>query len=68
MYRWFPPSSDSALTLFWLAKTAHPDLYEDIDLDKEIRDYYRRFYKVNLSDEEITKIYNPPREAASGSF
>jgi iron complex transport system substrate-binding protein len=68
MYRWFPPSSDSALTLFWLAKTAHPDLFGDIDLNREIRDYYRRFYNVDLSDGEIAKIYNPPREAALGSF
>jgi iron complex transport system substrate-binding protein len=68
MYRWFPPSSDSALCLFWLAKTAHPELFGDIDLDKEIRDYYKRFYKVDLTNAEIEKIYNPPREAASGSF
>jgi iron complex transport system substrate-binding protein len=68
MYRWFPPSSDSALTLLWLAKKAHPDLFADIDLDAEIKTYYKRFYNVTLTDEEVARIYNPPREAASGSF
>lgn len=68
MYRWFPPSSDSALTLLWLAQKAHPDLFADIDLDGEVKKYYKRFYNVTLSDEEVARIYNPPREAASGSF
>lgn len=68
MYRWFPPSSDSALTLLWLAKIAHPDLFKDIDLDKEIKDYYKKFYNVTLSDDDLNKIYNPTREAAKGSY
>jgi iron complex transport system substrate-binding protein len=68
MYRWFPPSSDSPLTLLWLAKTAHPELFADVDLSQRIKDYYKRFYSVSLTDAEVEKIFNPPREAASGSY
>lgn len=64
MYRWYPPSSDTPLSLLWMAKTLHPDLFADIDLDQMIRDYFQRFYNVELTAEDLHKIYNPPREAA----
>ena len=64
MYRWFPPSSDTPLSLLWMAKTLHPDLFADIDLDQMIKDYFQRFYNVELTAEDLHKIYNPPREAA----
>ncbi|MBQ8385410.1 MAG: ABC transporter substrate-binding protein [Spirochaetaceae bacterium] len=64
MYRWFPPSSDTPLSLMWMAKTLHPDLFADIDLDQMIKDYFQRFYNVELTAEDLHKIYNPPREAA----
>ena len=64
MYRWFPPSSDSPLMLLWLAKNHHPELFEDIDMTQELKDYYLRFYNVELTDENIEKIFNPSREAA----
>ena len=64
MYRWYPPSSDTPLSLLWMAKTLHPDLFADIDLDQMIKDYFQRFYNVELTAEDLHKIYNPPREAA----
>ena len=64
MYRWYPPSSDSPLMLLWLAKNHHPELFEDIDMTQELKDYYQRFYSVELTDENIEKIFNPSREAA----
>jgi iron complex transport system substrate-binding protein len=67
MYRWYPPSSDSPLSLLWLAKQNHPDLFADIDLPEEIKKYFIRFYNVELTDEDIVKIMNPPREAADGA-
>ncbi len=66
MYRWFPPSSDTPLTLMFLAKTNHPELFEDLDLREEIRSYYRRFYRMELTDEDIDGIFAPLREAAGG--
>jgi iron complex transport system substrate-binding protein len=67
MYRWYPPSSDSPLALLWLAKQIHPDLFADIDLPAEIKKYFIRFYNVELTDADIVKIMNPPREAADGA-
>jgi len=64
MYRWYPPSSDSPLTLLWLAQTLHPELFADIDLHQEIRDFYQRFYGLTLTDADLHLMLNPPREAA----
>lgn len=64
MYRWYPPSSDTPLMLLWLAKNNHSELFEDIDMEAEMKDYYQRFYDVELTEENIEKIFNPVREAA----
>lgn len=64
MYRWYPPASDTPLVLKWLAKTIQPELFADLDMDKEIRDYYKEHYGVELTDEDIQEIYNPAREAS----
>jgi len=67
MYRWIPPSSDAALTLLWMAQTTHPELFADIDLYQEIRDFYLRFYNIELTDADIYLMMNPPRETATGA-
>jgi iron complex transport system substrate-binding protein len=64
MYRWFPPSSDTPLALKWLAQKTHPDLFQDMDMEKEVLDYYERFYKVKLTDDDLYKIFHPAREAS----
>lgn len=64
MYYWFAPCSDSPLALQWLAKHLYPELFEDIDMDAEIQDYFQKFYGVTLTDEDLNTLYNPPAESA----
>ncbi len=66
MYRWFPPSSDSPLCLWFLAKTNHPELFKDIDLEQKVKEYYEKFYKIKLTDGEVNTIFHPAREGADG--
>lgn len=63
-YRWYPPAGDAPLSLVWVAKQIHPELFEDIDMDAMVKDYYKEFYGYELTDEDLAEIYNPPREAA----
>ena len=65
MYRWYPASSDAALSLEWVAKTIQPDVYADIDLDSDIKEYFKKHYDIELSDEDIQTIYNPSAAAAA---
>lgn len=64
MYRWFPPSSDSPLSLMWLAKTIQPELFKNLDLDSEIIDYYKKYYNVKLTSQDLQAIYNPAAGAS----
>jgi len=64
MYRWYPPASDTPLVLKWLAKTIQPELFADMDIDAEIKEFYQKHYDVTLTDEDIQEIYNPAREAS----
>ena len=64
MYYWFAPCSDSPLALQWLAKHLYPELFEDIDMDAEIKAYFQKFYGIALADEDLDTLYNPPAESA----
>ena len=63
-YRSYTPSSDTPVTLLWMAKTVYPDLFSDLDITQEVKDYYQEMYQVSLTDEQIEKMYNPSSEAA----
>jgi iron complex transport system substrate-binding protein len=66
MYRWYVCNADSPLTLLWMAKQNHPDLFADVDVDAEVKAYYKRFYKLTLTDDDLEKIYHPSSAAAAG--
>ncbi|WP_294372969.1 ABC transporter substrate-binding protein [uncultured Clostridium sp.] len=66
MYRWYVCCSDSPLVLLWMAKQNQPQLFADIDMDKEMKEFYKKFYNIDLSDSDLEKIYNSSREAAGG--
>ena len=58
-YRSYTPSADTPVTFLWMAKTVYPELFEDIDITTEVRDYYQELYGVTLTDEQIDRMYNP---------
>ncbi|MCR5496041.1 MAG: ABC transporter substrate-binding protein [Treponema sp.] len=64
MYRWFPPSSDTPLCLQWMSKILQPELFTDIDIDKEVTSYFKTFYGASLTNDDLKAIFNPVREAA----
>jgi iron complex transport system substrate-binding protein len=57
MWSWYTPNSDAPLVFQWLAKTAYPDLFEDLDVYQETFDYYKKFYNYELSDEQLDYIF-----------
>ena len=66
MYRWYVTCSDSPMMLLWMAKQNHPALFEDIDFNQTMKDFYKQFYNLELTDADIEQIVNPVREAAGG--
>jgi len=65
MYRSYTPGADTPITLLFLAKCAYPDLFEDIDISKEAKDYYLDLFGIILTDEQAGSIFNP--SALSGN-
>ncbi|AEF84983.1 iron(III) dicitrate transport ATP-binding protein FecE [Treponema primitia ZAS-2] len=51
-------SSEGLLLMEFIAKTLHPDLFPDLDIRQEIKEYFKRFYGYTLSDDEADRIYH----------
>ena len=49
-------SSEGVLLLEYLAKLFHPDKFADLDMKKEIKEYYSKFYHYSLTDDEAERI------------
>lgn len=44
------------LELTWMAKNLHPELFPDVNMEKEIKNFYARFYDYELSEEQVQAI------------
>ena len=45
------------LAVLWTAKTLYPDLFADIDLAAETKNFYHQFFDCDLSDADVQKIF-----------
>lgn len=51
-----PPATNRIVGLKWLSATLYPDKV-DFELDKEVKEFFKLFYHVELSDKQLTKLY-----------
>lgn len=58
VFAWDRYSGEEALQVLWAAKKLNPELFEDIDMEQETKDFYKTFYGYELSDDEVKKILN----------
>lgn len=65
-YRSYTPSADTPVTLLWMAQKVYPELFKEIDIEKEVKLYYKNLYGIDLTDAQIKRMYNPARKAAEG--
>jgi iron complex transport system substrate-binding protein len=49
-------SLEVPLNMMWLAQVLYPELFDDIDLYKEIKYFYRTFFDYELDDETVDLI------------
>lgn len=49
-------SIETPLAMLWLGKTIYPELFEDIDMQKELKSFYGRFFDAELTDEMVEQI------------
>lgn len=58
-YRSYTPSSDTPLTLLWLAQKVYPELFKNVDIEKETEAYYKNMFGVSLTNAQIKRMYAP---------
>jgi len=68
IYRSYTPGADTPVTLLWYAKTVYPELFTDIDLTEEAKEYYNTVFGIELTNSQIETMFAPPSEAAGGVF
>lgn len=57
--RWAHPGSlESPIAALYIAKLLYPSQFEDIDMMQETKDYYARFFGIELSDEDVESIHS----------
>lgn len=55
--RWGHPGSlETPLAILWTAKTFYPGKFTDLDMQKETETFYKKFFRVDLSGEEVGQI------------
>lgn len=64
-YRTYTPSVDSPMTLEWLAQAVYPELFKDMDVKADVKDYYQNLFGVTLTDEQVDQMYTPNTAASS---
>lgn len=54
--------SENILLLEYIASKLHPELFKDLDMKKEVKEYYKEFFNYELSDDDAERILNhlPP--------
>lgn len=52
-----PPSAVRIIGVQWLANLLYPD-YVKLDINTEIKNFYKTFYKYNLTDDEVKELLN----------
>ena len=50
---WDYPTPSSMLGILWLENNLHPDLYSKEDYIKDAKDFYKEFYDIEVSEEEL---------------
>lgn len=55
-YAWVTPCADSPLFPLWLVSKAYPELVSGSEVRAEIKEYYQRNYKVDLTEQDLDSI------------
>lgn len=63
-YRTYTPSSDTPMTLLWMAQAVYPELFADVDVRAEVKDYYSQLFGITLTDDQIDRMYTPNASAS----
>ena len=65
IYRSYTCGADTPVTLLWLAKTVYPELFADVDITAETKQYYEKAFGITLTDAQAQSIFAPTSDASA---
>lgn len=57
IYRWDAPGVETPLMMRWLAHMMQPEIFKEVNIRKETRDFYKKFMGFEVTDAELAKIF-----------
>lgn len=56
VFAWEYASGETIPLIMYMAKILHPDLFRDVDMKKELRDFYAKVYGKTITDRDAERI------------
>lgn len=53
---WSRYSCEEALQVLWVAQLLHPDKFRDVDMNAEVRKFYKTFYGYNMTEDGARRM------------
>lgn len=67
VFSWDRYGVEEILQIKWAAALLHPDLFPDLDIEQEVKDFYAKYLRYELNDDEVATILanvDPPEDDA----
>ena len=61
-YRWDPAGMETPLMVKWAAKIQYPDIFADMDMKEEVKEFFELVYQYELTDEQVSEILDNRQE------
>ena len=55
---WGNWTAEQPMMILWSAQKFYPDLFKDVDMVKELGDFYKRFFDCTLTAEQLNDIFS----------
>jgi len=65
-YRTYTPGADTPVTLQWVAQKIYPEIFKNVNIEKVTKNYYKKLYGINLTSEQIKRMFNQGKSGAAG--
>jgi iron complex transport system substrate-binding protein len=59
VFPWDRYGAEEALQIQWAAKTLYPDLFTNLNINEELKQFYKNYFDYSLTDDDVESIINP---------
>lgn len=57
IYRWDAPGVETPLMMRWVAHTMQPEIFKEVSIKKETKEFYKKFLNMDLSEADLAQIF-----------